>query len=768
MDEVRPATDRLNETAASKLPEDVAALYSWAEVDGASYRDFSAARRIFRAMQRLRTVEEQRERAFQAIRDCQERAHSALTTAREALEAATRLEGQRPNGSELRRAAEEAFDRAEQAAIQHTQEAERHAAVAEECSLAAAIAEQEAAEARQQARPKPAAYAEEVKEVPAAPTEPEMTRRSAMGAQDASADVAAKAGQADVARTGESTSGERQSGEQPRATGNRWDGVDRRGTSLKGVAADTLRAYRRRAEEKPMAEGLRETSSQQSEPFQDERLGAIHLDDEISRTEGAKRLLIPSPPLRDSAQTATGTIREASYLRMRRSAGQHVANDGAEGGSARTGYRDERVREGNQFLDRRAVPRETPRPAPVPPGTENSASGVPADAPDPKAPAWLATPDESEFAAGSDASPVTPGPESADPANLSILEPVHEHDLSSVGGIGTRGPGRLTESKMDPAGSDESTAVPVLAATPMQVVGAVETLQQSREIVASRWYALRQLLRKTRLPGADTQPLSLPVHRPLAIPSTLVVTSIAGGAGKTSITGTLGRALSSLGERVVLLETSAHGVLPYLFGASATRPGQLRTFSPPAGSADAPVYMATLDEEPAYGDDEQALVTMEALVRRAEGAERVLLDLDGCRLPFARQLAEAGASILLPLAADMNSVIAIQRSEEFFAGIADASGRAVHPWYVLNQYDSSLPLHLDVREALQQQLGARLLPLAVRRSPAVPEALADGMTVIDYAPNSGVADDFLGLAAWLRQLAAPSSVAQRGTRWSEA
>jgi hypothetical protein len=76
--------------------------------------------------------------------------------------------------------------------------------------------------------------------------------------------------------------------------------------------------------------------------------------------------------------------------------------------------------------------------------------------------------------------------------------------------------------------------------------------------------------------------------------------------------------------------------------------------------------------------------------------------------------------------------------------------------YLLNQFDASSPLHLDVREMLQQQLGDRLLPFVLRRSSAVSEALAEGMTVIDYAPDSPVAKTIgfwpVGCAALLRRL----------------
>jgi cellulose biosynthesis protein BcsQ len=55
----------------------------------------------------------------------------------------------------------------------------------------------------------------------------------------------------------------------------------------------------------------------------------------------------------------------------------------------------------------------------------------------------------------------------------------------------------------------------------------------------------------------------------------------------------------------------------------------------------------------------------------------------------------------------------------------------------------------------------------MRRSPAVSEALAEGMTVMDYAPTSALAEDFASLAGWIKNIAAPASSGYRGVRWSE-
>ncbi len=83
---------------------------------------------------------------------------------------------------------------------------------------------------------------------------------------------------------------------------------------------------------------------------------------------------------------------------------------------------------------------------------------------------------------------------------------------------------------------------------------------------------------------------------------------------------------------------------------------------------------------------------------------------------------------------------------------------------MLNQFDEGTRLHLDVREMLQRELGERLAPFVLHRTSAVSEALAEGMTVVDYAPGSQVAGDYEALAEWVRALSAPRDHAYRGVR----
>jgi cellulose synthase operon protein YhjQ len=291
-------------------------------------------------------------------------------------------------------------------------------------------------------------------------------------------------------------------------------------------------------------------------------------------------------------------------------------------------------------------------------------------------------------------------------------------------------------------------------------VAASDTLQSSRERVASRWFALKGVFE----PGPEPVP-ELPRHQEVRTP-VLALFSLAGGVGKTSMVATLGRALSSLGEKVLLADTTSHGLLPYYFGATELKPGVVRTFSPPSGSTDAPIHLVSYDVDQRADVAAQDALADE-ITNSASGVQRLVADFNSNSGWLMRRLTRMAETVLVPVAPDMNSVISLQTVERYFEGSVDADGRPLKPFYVLNQFDASLPLHLDVREVLRRQLGDRLLPYVVRRSPAVSEALAEGMTVVDYQPEGPISEDYLTIAKWLRGIASPASSGFRTIRWSE-
>ncbi|HKF49703.1 MAG TPA: cellulose synthase operon protein YhjQ/BcsQ [Terracidiphilus sp.] len=288
-----------------------------------------------------------------------------------------------------------------------------------------------------------------------------------------------------------------------------------------------------------------------------------------------------------------------------------------------------------------------------------------------------------------------------------------------------------------------------------------DTLQGSRDRITSRWFALKGIFS-----AAPAAPEQLPAQSVSRAP-VLAVFSLAGGVGKTSLVATLGRALSARGERVLLVDTAAYGLLPFFFGARDQRPGVLRTFTPPGTSGDAPIQMLTFDPETLGPETAPQEALSTEIARQGRGASRVIVDIATASGATTRRVLRMGPTALVPVVPDMSSVVSVGAIDTFFQRNSGSAGQPAMPFYVLNQFDPSLPLHLDVREVLREQLGDRLLPFSLRRMPAVSEALAEGMTVMDYAPNSTVAEDFGALAGWVKSLAAPATNGFRGVRWSE-
>ncbi len=87
MDE-RLTDEEVDDPQIAETPEDVAILYSWANLHGAKYRDFSASRREYRAQVRHKAAEELRQAELRAQAEAEAAAAQAEWAAREAENAA--------------------------------------------------------------------------------------------------------------------------------------------------------------------------------------------------------------------------------------------------------------------------------------------------------------------------------------------------------------------------------------------------------------------------------------------------------------------------------------------------------------------------------------------------------------------------------------------------------------------------------------------------------------------------------------------------------
>lgn len=304
-----------------------------------------------------------------------------------------------------------------------------------------------------------------------------------------------------------------------------------------------------------------------------------------------------------------------------------------------------------------------------------------------------------------------------------------------------------------------------IVSAPLPVDFAVEgealPLFQPHEVVNSRWSALRDVLARPsdtlQVRAFDESALQAPV---------IAVFSLAGGVGKTGIVATLGRSLAGRGENTLLVDTNSYGTLPQYYGARDVLPGVVRTFtaSVESGQAPAPVQILSLNMERLNSDSNSL---PDEVVLHGSKSNRVLIDIATASTPVTRQVLRLSPRVLVPLAPDASSLANLQAVEDFFDRISTLEGRLTEPFYILNCFDPSAALHLEVSEILRHKLGDRLLPLALHRTPAMTEALAEGMTVIDYSPGAPIAEDFSSLSSWIRNLSAPAGDASRNRRWSE-
>ncbi len=780
---------------AGETPEDVAVLYSWANLHGAKYRDFSASRREYRAQLRHRAAEQVREQALLAQAEAEAAAKAAESAARQAAETA-RTNPTHMSDSGVQRSLREAEEAARTAAAERV-EAARRAEAAAVAEAAARREEREIAEAHASAQRQAARYADsEIRrrkqiEAEGAPQVPGQMSDPYTPTSSEPQIPSGLPSQAPLSARTTPVQEERPVHRPAGASTPSEAGLNRYGSGARPVEnypaaatpeymspASQVSVRRPQGYSPDDASGVRQIyrGPEYGQPPQDDsglkpapvrnrpvpipvapmtpveaNRPAVASGDIGQPILGGKRHTDPQPPTPQAEirqpRPEASAVSPAERAPMRPvSSGDRTLeqSDSRAGGSFDSGF----------LAGRRSIV----DPLPVQPATPGAGSlPVRPVSPFSQAPASV---DSSRGRRAQDGSEYQAAPGSSDPLRRVVSEPLPDVTTNPATQRYTADPAGPAWLYAPPAAQQQ--AKPMASAPPPQS-SVAETLQRSRERVAARWFALKGVFEQ---PGQE-QPEVAPVRQKEIRTPILAVFSLAGGVGKTSLVATIGRSLSSLGEKVLLTDTTSHGLLPFYFGASELRQGTVRTFSPPSGSTDAPIYLVSYDIDQRIGDEAAQELLVEEIINNSRGTHRILLDLMPSSGWIVRHMARMNPTILVPVAPDMNSIISLQTVEKFFHGCVDADGRPIQPFYVLNQFDASLPLHLDVREVLRRQLGDRLLPFVIRRAPAVSEALAEGMTVVDYAPESPVSEDYLNVATWLRTIAAPATAGFRNVRWSE-
>lgn len=222
----------------------------------------------------------------------------------------------------------------------------------------------------------------------------------------------------------------------------------------------------------------------------------------------------------------------------------------------------------------------------------------------------------------------------------------------------------------------------------------------------------------------------------------VALTSACSGVGATSIAASLARISSRAGEPTHIVTCSSDGLLPLHFGVTGI------------GSAEL-VVIPNYDRDsgrveihsPGENRSPEAIKAWigQVFERDKSRSFRLVFDLGPIQSAHTPPTS-ADVSHLLILIPDIRclSVLERWRGEQSFS-------------FLLNQFDSSNPLHLQIQKKLNSQFPQNVGPRPIRRDRNVGIALAHGSTILDYAPKSAAADDLLALDEWLQSRVATSS-----------
>jgi hypothetical protein len=210
----------------------------------------------------------------------------------------------------------------------------------------------------------------------------------------------------------------------------------------------------------------------------------------------------------------------------------------------------------------------------------------------------------------------------------------------------------------------------------------------------------------------------------------------------TTVLATIARALSQASETCIIVDADPDSLLPCHFSITERRDAY--GVQAAVMHESNPVFLLKKTRTAAGGPADNTARWLEScLTPLTSSLHRILVD-GTSRFWESEHPVDFGSCLnLVIVTPDLNSVYRIESITKALAG-QDVV-------FVLNKFDAAVGLHEQVRVWLARKLGERLLGVTLRRSDEPAEALAEGITVIDYAPSSGIADDYRALSLIVRE-----------------
>lgn len=251
--------------------------------------------------------------------------------------------------------------------------------------------------------------------------------------------------------------------------------------------------------------------------------------------------------------------------------------------------------------------------------------------------------------------------------------------------------------------------------------------------------------------------------------SVICIASPKGGVGKTTLTANLAYTLQRQGLNVTVIDFDSQDALKIHFGisfndangyvATATQTAYWRDLARRSSSGvNILAYGATSREE-RHQFESLLVQNPKRLTQALNGLYNSKNDVLLVDLPPGHSVALDAIATLNPffitvLMADSASLAVLPKVEDGGFYSPDINKKT---YYVINQLDLKSELSLDVYEFLTNRLGAYLLG-SVHRDPAVAEAHALQVSMLEHAYSSSVIKDIEGISHNLMRLILESPV----------
>ena len=231
-----------------------------------------------------------------------------------------------------------------------------------------------------------------------------------------------------------------------------------------------------------------------------------------------------------------------------------------------------------------------------------------------------------------------------------------------------------------------------------------------------------------------------------------------GGTGKTTTTINLGRALSKLGKKVLLVDLDPQSNLSYSLDITQPEFTLTDAFSGTKKLKDiliakdenffvAPGSNELVDIEITLVSQEKRENFLKSILADVKGFDFIMIDCPPSLSVLTLNALTASHQVLIPLQME---VLTLQGLNQILNTVklvkTTLNSKLKVKGIVVVMYDKRRKLSTEIEEFLQQNVDEKIFTSRIRLNVKLAEAPSFGQSILDYDPNSNGAQDYLALA----------------------